>query len=76
MNFAYLWVAIGGALGSVGPLLDQRHASRATSARPSRGARCIINVTGSFVIGVIAALADARKAGWIPRRARLPRNFS
>ena len=59
----YLWVALGGALGSVA-----RYAVSLGAARSFGGAfpwgTLFVNVTGSFVIGVLAALvtADGRPA--------------
>jgi CrcB protein len=52
---AYLWVAIGGALGSVGRYwLSGLVAERFGETFP--WGTLIINVTGSFVIGIFAAL--------------------
>ena len=57
MNIAYLWVAIGGALGSVGRFwLSGFVANRFGETFP--WGTIIVNVTGSFVIGVIGALAS------------------
>ena len=53
---AYLWVAIGGALGSVGRFwLSGLVDSRFGETFP--WGTLVINVTGSFVIGVIGAIA-------------------
>ena len=53
---AYLWVAIGGALGSVGRFwLSGLVASRFGETFP--WGTLVINVTGSFVIGLIGAVA-------------------
>jgi CrcB protein len=53
---AYLWVAVGGALGSVGRFwLSGFVANRFGETFP--WGTLVINVTGSFVIGIIAALA-------------------
>jgi CrcB protein len=52
---AYLWVAIGGALGSVGRFwLSGLVAARFGETFPF--GTLAINVTGSFVIGIFAAL--------------------
>jgi CrcB protein len=52
---AYLWVAIGGALGSVGRFwLSGLVAARFGETFPF--GTLVINVTGSFVIGIFAAL--------------------
>ena len=54
---AYLWVAIGGAVGSVGRFwLSGLVASRFGETFP--WGTLVINVTGSFVIGIIGALAS------------------
>ena len=56
MNIAYLWVALGGALGSVSRYwLSGLVASRFGETFP--WGTLVINVTGSFVIGIIGALA-------------------
>jgi len=56
MNIAYLWVAIGGALGSVSRYwLSGLVASRFGATFP--WGTLVINVTGSFIIGIFAALA-------------------
>jgi fluoride exporter len=53
---AYLWVALGGALGSVGRFwLSGLVANRFGETFP--WGTLVVNVTGSFVIGVIGALA-------------------
>ena len=55
---AYLWVAIGGALGSVGRFwLSGLVATRYGETFP--WGTLAINVTGSFVIGFLAAFAAA-----------------
>lgn len=56
MNIAYLWVAIGGALGSVARFWVNGLVSEKIGATFPWGT-LVINVTGSFVIGVIGALA-------------------
>jgi len=54
---AYLWVAIGGAVGSVGRFwLSGLVANRFGETFP--WGTLVINVTGSFVIGIIGALAS------------------
>jgi len=56
MNLAYLWVALGGALGSVSRYwLSGLIAERFGESFP--WGTLVINVTGSFVIGVVGALA-------------------
>ena len=53
----YLWIAIGGALGSVGRFwLSGLVANRFGETFP--WGTLAINITGSFVIGVIGALAS------------------
>lgn len=62
MNIAYLWVAIGGALGSVSRYwLSNLIASRVGESFP--WGTLTINVTGSFVIGIFAALTLPEVAG-------------
>jgi CrcB protein len=54
---AYLWVAIGGALGSVGRYwLSGLVAARFGETFP--WGTLVINVTGSFIIGIFAAFTD------------------
>ena len=56
MNIAYLWVALGGALGSVSRYwLSGLIAERFGQTFP--WGTLTINVTGSFVIGIFAAMA-------------------
>jgi fluoride exporter len=56
MNIAYLWVAIGGALGSVGRFwLNGIISAKFGETFPF--GTLIINITGSFLIGIFAALA-------------------
>lgn len=56
MNIAYLWVALGGALGSVSRYwLSGLVASRFGETFP--WGTLTINVTGSFIIGIFATLA-------------------
>ena len=58
MNIAYLWVALGGALGSVSRYwLSGLVAERFGESFP--WGTLVINVTGSFVIGAIGALASS-----------------
>jgi CrcB protein len=55
---AYLWVAIGGALGSLGRFwLSGLVAGRFGETFP--WGTLVVNVTGSFVIGFLAALNEA-----------------
>jgi CrcB protein len=57
MNIAYLWVALGGALGSVSRYwLSGLIANRFGETFP--WGTLVINVTGSFVIGLVGALAN------------------
>jgi fluoride exporter len=56
MNFAYLWVALGGALGSVARFWVNGVISAKLGATFPWGTLAV-NVTGSFVIGLIGALA-------------------
>jgi CrcB protein len=56
MNIAYLWVALGGALGSVARFWLNGLISEKFGVIFPWGTLAI-NVTGSFVIGVIGALA-------------------
>jgi fluoride exporter len=57
MNIAYLWVAIGGAVGSVGRFwINGLVAARFGETFPF--GTLVINVTGSFVIGILAALTS------------------
>jgi len=53
----YLWIALGGALGSVGRYaLSGLVADRAGGSFP--WGTLFVNVTGSFLIGLLAALAE------------------
>jgi len=52
---AYLWVALGGALGSVARYACSASAARWLGAGFPWGT-LFVNVSGSFVIGVLAAL--------------------
>jgi fluoride exporter len=52
---AYLWVALGGALGSVSRFWLNGLVSQRFDTFPT--GTLIINVTGSFLIGIIGALA-------------------
>jgi CrcB protein len=56
MNIAYLWVALGGALGSVARFWVNGLVSERFGATFPWGTLAI-NVTGSFIIGIIGALA-------------------
>src|SRR6185312_9967795 len=58
MNIAYLWVAIGGALGSVGRfwLGNFIYAKFNETAATFPLGTLIVNITGSFIIGIFAAL--------------------
>ena len=56
MNIAYLWVGIGGALGSISRFwLNGIISAKFGETFP--WGTFVINVTGSFLIGVFAALA-------------------
>jgi fluoride exporter len=64
----YLWVGLGGALGSVGRFwLSGLVASRFGETFP--WGTLVINVTGSFAIGVIGALASSEGRMDSPSRA-------
>jgi len=54
---AYLWVAIGGALGSVGRYWVSGFVAERFGETFPWGT-VIINVTGSFIIGIFAAFTD------------------
>jgi CrcB protein len=56
MNLAYLWVALGGALGSVSRFWINGLVSEKIGATYPWGT-LVINVTGSLVIGVAGSLA-------------------
>ena len=56
-NLAYLWVALGGALGSVGRFWINGLVAEKTGATFPWGTLAI-NVGGSFIIGVIGAVAS------------------
>lgn len=57
MNLAYLWVALGGAIGSVGRFwINGLVAAKFGDNFP--WGILFINVTGSFLIGVFAAFTD------------------
>jgi CrcB protein len=51
---AYLWIAIGGALGSVGRFWLNGIVSQRFDTFPM--GTLVINVAGSFIIGILAAL--------------------
>lgn len=57
MNIAYLWVALGGALGSVGRFWLNGIVSNRFGATFPWGT-LTINVIGSFIIGFVGALAS------------------
>jgi CrcB protein len=57
MNLAYLWVALGGALGSVGRFWINGVVSEKIGASFPWGT-LVINIGGSFIIGVIGAVAS------------------
>ena len=54
---AYFWVALGGALGSVGRFWLNGLISSTRFAETFPWGTLAINVTGSFIIGLIGALA-------------------
>jgi CrcB protein len=57
MNIAYLWVAVGGAVGSVGRFwINGLVAAKFGETFPY--GTLVINVTGSFVIGILAAFTS------------------
>ncbi|HEY2330031.1 MAG TPA: fluoride efflux transporter CrcB [Verrucomicrobiae bacterium] len=65
---AYLWVAIGGAFGSVGRYwLSGLVAARFGETFP--WGTLVVNVTGSFLIGVLAAFAAPEGRMDSPSRA-------
>jgi fluoride exporter len=53
----YLWIALGGALGSVGRFWLAETIMRRTEG-PLPWGTIIVNITGSFIIGVLAAMAQ------------------
>ena len=61
MNIAYLWVALGGALGSVLRFWVNELVLQRTGSSFPWGI-LIINVTGSFLIGIFAAFTDPEAA--------------
>jgi CrcB protein len=69
---AYLWVALGGALGSVARFGLNGVASTAFGETFPWGT-LLINVTGSFIIGVFGAITVPETAG--PHRATIVQFF-
>ena len=68
MNTAYLWVALGGAIGSAGRFwLNGIISERIGETFP--WGTLIINVTGSFIIGLLASLAQPEGRMDSPSRA-------
>jgi CrcB protein len=57
MNIAYLWIAIGGALGSVSRYWIGGFVSEKIGASFPWGT-LVINISGSFVISVVGAIAS------------------
>ena len=57
MNLAYIWVAIGGALGSVGRYWLSGFIAEGIGGSFPWGT-LIVNVSGSFLIGVVGAMAS------------------
>ena len=68
MNIAYLWVALGGALGSVGRFWIGGIVSARFGESFPLGT-LVINITGSFLIGIFAAFADPESP--LPSRSRI-----
>ena len=59
MNIVYLWVALGGALGSVSRYwLNNLITDKVSAAAVFPLGTMAINITGSFVIGLIGALTS------------------
>jgi len=56
MNIAYLWVALGGALGSVSRFWVNGLVSERFASFPM--GTLVINVTGSFLIGIFGAFTS------------------
>ena len=65
---AYLWVAIGGALGSVGRFWLNGNISNSFGETFPWGTM-LVNISGSFVIGVIGAVANPEGRMDSPSRA-------
>ena len=66
---AYLWVGLGSALGGMGRFwLSGLIAQRFGEAFPS--GTLVVNVSGSFLIGLLAALSDTEGHIFIPASAR------
>ena len=61
MNLAYLWVALGGALGSAGRFWLNNFIAAISGGNFPLGT-LIINVTGSFLIGIFAGLGLQSRA--------------
>ena len=57
MNLAYLWIAIGGALGSMSRYWINGFVSEKIGASFPWGT-LVINIAGSFVIGLVGAIAS------------------
>lgn len=66
---AYFWIALGSALGGVGRYWLSGVVARSFGETFPAGT-LVVNVTGSFLIGVIAALADTEGRWWIGPAAR------
>lgn len=66
----YLWIAFGGALGSVGRFALSSLAARSFGETFPWGT-LLVNVAGSFVIGVFAALTSSDGRWLAPTDARM-----
>ena len=71
---AYLWIAIGGAIGSmaryfIGGVVSEQFARSPSQAFP--WGTLVVNITGSFIIGILGAITAPEPEGRMTPQSRV-----